>query len=232
MSGEELDDWVWVGRETAGARSWFESKSDIFPIFLSLSVCNGQYVVNKDASDSPLERFLLEKQDYKQPMLVNYWSKSLRNPERNYRTIDTKFVVVMWSVLTLRPYLEETHFIIRTNHQSFWLLLVLENYTARVAIWRFRSLEYVFISLHLLDAYHQATDANLRLSMDKSQKDDCSVDETKASRRCILAAMTIGQVYQYCTCKKTRNGACKREMNVNLTYNRSIHTTYTTRDKV
>lgn len=68
----------------------------------------------------------------------------------------------MWAVLFLRPYLENTRFIIRTDHDYLKWIFSPTNSTERLVRWCLRLL-YEFDFVHRAGVKHQATDALSRL---------------------------------------------------------------------
>ena len=66
-------------------------------------------MIDTDASAYQLGASLLQQQDEDKPndwVPIGYWSKTLTDTERNYSTTERECYSVVWSVTTLRPYIE------------------------------------------------------------------------------------------------------------------------------
>ena len=54
---------------------------------------------------------------------LGFWSRTLSSTEKNYDTKNKQCLAVVWEVLSLRPYLDGTKFLIRTYHDALkWIL--------------------------------------------------------------------------------------------------------------
>ena len=91
----------------------------IEPPILALPKPGRPYMVDCDASKYGIGAVLLQQQDESKPTewaTVGYFSKTLSKEQRNYSATERECYAVVWAVLTLRPYLEGSHFIVRTDH--------------------------------------------------------------------------------------------------------------------
>ena len=75
------------------------------------------FSMDTDASEYQLGCSLM-KEDTQGARYPGYWSRTLSSAERNYSAAERECLAVVWAVMTLRPYLERTHFIVHTDHQA------------------------------------------------------------------------------------------------------------------
>lgn len=87
------------------------------PLVIEMPRSTRQYFVDSDASGGHLGCVLSQDQEDKQLKPVAYLSRSC-NVEQNYETTHKKCLAVVWPALTLRSYLERSHFVVRTNYKS------------------------------------------------------------------------------------------------------------------
>ena len=100
------------------------------------------YVIDTDASVYRLGATLLQQQDEEKPnywVPIGYWSKTLTDTERNYSTTERKCYSVVWSVTTMRQYIEGLTFTVRTHHDALHLLMKNSHSTGRLMRWRLLS---------------------------------------------------------------------------------------------
>ena len=99
----------------------FETLKDklVKPPILTLPKANRPLILDTDACDHQLGCVLLQKQeDAKTWLPLGFWSRTLSSAEKNYDTTNKECLAVVWAVLSLRPYLEGTRFLIRTDHDA------------------------------------------------------------------------------------------------------------------
>lgn len=147
------------------------------PPVLGLPRSIGKFTLDLDASDSQLGCVLPQEQDDMQLKPVGYWSRLMCSAERNYDMRHEECLDVVWSVLLPRPYLEETHFIVRTDHQTLRWIQDLKECTGRLARWCLRLLKFDFETVHHTGAHHQAPDAMSRLPKETGWKEEDPIDE-------------------------------------------------------
>lgn len=90
----------------------------VTPSVLDLSELNEQYTIANDACETHVRCVPLQDRDDEFLKSVDYWSWSLRDAETRYDTIYKKFLAEVRPVLIFCLYLKETHFIIKTYHQT------------------------------------------------------------------------------------------------------------------
>ena len=96
------------------------------PPILALPKASRPYMIYTDASAYAVGAVLLQQQDEDDPTswaTIGYWSKTLTKEQRNYSATERECYAVVWATLTLRPYIEGTRFVIRTDHNALrWMM--------------------------------------------------------------------------------------------------------------
>ena len=96
------------------------------PPILALPKASRPYMIDTDASAYQLGATLLQQKDEDKPndwVPIGYWSKTLTNTERNYSTTERECYSVVWSVTTLRPYIEGLTFMLDEDLDIFDMAL-------------------------------------------------------------------------------------------------------------
>lgn len=114
------------------------------PPFLKLSRSTIQYAVDSDESDGQLCCVRIQEKDDSKLKPVAYCSKWLSNAKLNYDTTHKECLAVICSFLTSRPYLEGSHFMLRTDHNALLWTSDLKEFTRRSKKWILRLLEQDF----------------------------------------------------------------------------------------
>ena len=87
---------------------------------LTLPKANRPLILDTDACDHQLGCVLLQQQeDSKTWLPLGFSSRTMSSAEKNYDTTNKECLAVVWAVLSLRPYLEGTRFLIRKDHDAF-----------------------------------------------------------------------------------------------------------------
>jgi len=90
---------------------------------LALPRSTGAYVLDTDASDYQVDCVLTQEQPDETYKPVGYWSCSITEAEKNYSTTEKVCLAVVWALFMLRPYVQGTRFIVRTDHSALrWML--------------------------------------------------------------------------------------------------------------
>ena len=114
------------------------------PPILSLPKKGRPFMIDTDDSKYQLGAALLQQQDEKDPKdwkPIGFYSKTLNETERRYST-ELECYAVVWSVLYVRPYIEGTHFKVRTDHEALKWLMTLTDPSGRLTRWRLRLAEF------------------------------------------------------------------------------------------
>ena len=166
------------------------------PPILSLPKKGRPFMIDTDASKYQLGAALLQQQDEEDPKdwkLIGFYSKTLNETEQRYSTTELECYAVVWSVLYLRPYIEGTHFKVRTDHEALKWLMTLTDPSGRLTRWRLRLAEFDYEITYRPGRVHQVPDALSRIEtsgVDKSPVDDeiPSFDPTMVVTRSQMAA--------------------------------------------
>lgn len=95
----------------------------------------GRYALDTDAFDKQIGCALLEAQPDGLTKPVVFLSRSLNNAEQAYDITYKKRLAVMWAVILLRLYLEESQVTIRTESDASRWTLNMTDVTGKLAQW-------------------------------------------------------------------------------------------------
>lgn len=115
------------------------------------------FVVQCDASGYGLGAVLLNEHP-DGDRVICYLSRSLSKQERNFSTTERECLAVLWSIETLRPYLDLIPFTVITDHYSLVWLQNLKDPTGRLARWAVRLQQYNFKIIHRKGKEHVVPD--------------------------------------------------------------------------
>ena len=121
------------------------------------------YVIETDASDYQIGCTLLQEGNDGLVHPVGFWSRSLTQAERNYSATEKECLAVVWSVTSLRPYVEGTKFTVRTDHDCLRWLMNLTESSGRLTRWRLRLADFDFVIEYKPGRKNQVADALSRL---------------------------------------------------------------------
>lgn len=79
---------------------------------------------------------LQKEQDDRFLRPIGYWSRTEKDVERRYDTSHREYLAVVWAVWLLRPYIEESEFTVRTDHQALKWTLDLKERSGRLERWQ------------------------------------------------------------------------------------------------
>lgn len=106
---------------------------------------------------------------------TGYWNRTLNDAEKKYNTTQKECLAVVWAVLMLRPYVERTPFIAKTDHQSLRWIINLKESTGRLTCCQLCLMEFDIEIQHRSGRRHMAADTLSRLptnQIDISDIDD------------------------------------------------------------
>ncbi|CDF33720.1 unnamed protein product [Chondrus crispus] len=98
-------------------RSWSSSSASC-PHRSSLYPVTEKCPLDTDACAYQVGCTLLQEQPSGERVPIGYWSRALTDAEKNYTTTEKECLVVVWSILTLRPYLYRNTFDLGTDHEA------------------------------------------------------------------------------------------------------------------
>ena len=134
-----------------------------------------RFTLDTDACDYQVGCVLLQEQPNGDKHPIGYWSRGLNSAEKNYSTTEKECLAIVWSILTLRPYLHGVQFTIRTDHEPLKWLLNLMDASGRLARWRLRLAEYDFNVEYRPGRVNNLADGMSRLPTEGETK--TSIDE-------------------------------------------------------
>lgn len=131
---------------------------------LALPRPTGHYIVDTDASATQVGCVLLQEQEDRAYKPVRYWSRVLTSSERNYSTTERKCLAVIWALFLLRPYLQGTRLVVRTDRTALKWMLHMDGAHGRLARWRVRLAEFNYTVESRPGQHHRAADVMSRLA--------------------------------------------------------------------
>lgn len=131
---------------------------------LALPRPTGHYIVDTDASATQVGCVLLQEQEDRAYKPVRYWSRVLTSSERNYSTKERECLAVIWALFLLRPYLQGTRLVVRTDRTALKWMLHMDGAHGRLARWRVRLAEFNYTVESRPGQHHRAADVMSRLA--------------------------------------------------------------------
>jgi len=133
------------------------------PPVLALPKLGKPYIVDTDAYAYQVGCTLLQEQGDDTWLPVGYWSQALNKAEQGYSPTERECLAVVWAVTTLRPYIERTRFVVRTDHNALRWLMNINDPTGRLVRWRLRLSEFDYTIVYRPGRVHQVPDALSRV---------------------------------------------------------------------
>ena len=97
------------------------------PPILALPRYGKKYTLDMDACSYQVDSDVLQHQQSGDRLLIGHWSCAVTDAEKYYANTEKECLAVVWSILTLRPYLYENTFDLRTDHEALrWVLNLAE----------------------------------------------------------------------------------------------------------
>ncbi|UYV63086.1 K02A2.6-like, partial [Cordylochernes scorpioides] len=117
-----------------------------------------RFVLDTDASNSGIGVVLSQVQDGEE-RVIEYYSKILTKPERNYCATRRELLAIVRSVEHFHRYLYGQDFLVRTDHAALTWLLQMKNPEGQVARWLEKLQQYHFQIRHRPGKRHHNADA-------------------------------------------------------------------------
>lgn len=89
---------------------------------------------------------------------IRYWSLTLHDSNQQYNTTQLECLSVVWAALLLRPHIECSRFIVRTNNRAQKCILHLKEIWRRFVRWRLRPVKFELYIVRRAGIIHQAAD--------------------------------------------------------------------------
>lgn len=134
------------------------------------------YSVETDACKDQVGCALFQSHEDRTRHPIGFWSRTLNAAERNYSASERECLGVIWTIQTLRSYLERRHFTLYTDHQALKWMMDLTDVSGRIARWRLRLLEFDLEVKYKKGADNMIADAISRLSTWGYTRDEPDLD--------------------------------------------------------
>jgi len=125
---------------------------------LALPRSTGAYLLDTDASDYQVGCVLTQEQPDKSYKPVGSWSHPITGAEKNNSTMEKKCLAVDWALFMLRPNVQGTLFIVRTDHSALRCKLHMNGAHGRLARWRLRLSEFDYLVESRTGSAHHGAD--------------------------------------------------------------------------
>ena len=119
--------------------------------------------------------FPLHQQDESKPTewtTVGYLSNNYSMEQSNYSATELECYVVVRAILTLKTYLEGSHFFLRTDQNALRWRMKLNDPIGRIMRWKLRLLEFDYEVVYRPGRVHQVPDALSRLERGEDNESD------------------------------------------------------------
>ncbi|KAJ3645713.1 hypothetical protein Zmor_023352 [Zophobas morio] len=136
------------------------------------------YILRTDSSAYALGAALLQGEGNEERP-VEYASRLLSPPERNYSTTEREALALVWAVQKFRGYLEEAPFIAITDHQPLRWLMSLKSPSGRLARWA--------LQLQPYNLKIEYTPGKANILADTLSRPPCDQDTTIDCPLCIVS---------------------------------------------
>ena len=146
------------------------------PPTLSLPRAGRPYAIETDASEAQIGCVLQQEDEKGIWHPLGYWSRQLNSAERNYSATEKEALAIVWAVTHLRPYVERTHFTVRTDHSSLQWLLNISGDNSRLVRWRLRLSEFSFDIQYKPGCTNQVADALSTIESGGTDKEDLDLE--------------------------------------------------------
>jgi hypothetical protein len=130
---------------------------------LKLPDFSGRYPfeLQTDASDIGIGAVLSQRDEDNNERVIQFASRTLSKREMKWHTQEKEALAIVWAVECFRPYLQGTHFNVKTDHQSLQSLWKADK--GRLARWALRLSEFEYTIKHKPGKENNNADALTRL---------------------------------------------------------------------
>ncbi|KAJ8346684.1 hypothetical protein SKAU_G00280850 [Synaphobranchus kaupii] len=136
------------------------------------------FIVDTDASNTGVGA-VLSQEDEDGERVVAYYSRALGKAQRNYCVTRRELLAVVRALHHFRPYLQGSHFLLRTDHASLTWLLNFKDPEGQVAHWLEQLQGYDFEIRHRAGRLHGNADALSRRQCAAQECRYCSRQEER-----------------------------------------------------
>lgn len=106
----------------------------INPMIPALPMEDAPFNIQTNACNIQVGHVLLQtQQDDNDLRSIGYWSQTVNDTEMKYDTTQQERLAVVWAILLLRPYIEGSRFVVRTDYQGLCWILDLKKWTGQLA---------------------------------------------------------------------------------------------------
>ena len=106
------------------------------------------FKIQCDASGVALNAVLTQENEAGEEHPIVYLSRTLDQHKKNYTVSEKELLAVLWSIEKLRPYVEDNHFTVVTDHSALKWLRNLKDPTGRLGRWALKMQQWVFDIVH------------------------------------------------------------------------------------
>ena len=124
-----------------------------------------EFILDTDCSGTAMGAVLSQISDQGEERPIAYFSKALKNSEKNYPITKQEMCALVGAVRHFKPYLYGAQFTCRVDHHSLLWLTNLKNPTGILARWLETLSQFQFKIIHRPGKLHANADALSRLSM-------------------------------------------------------------------
>ena len=143
------------------AQEAFENIKEEMKKPLKLSRPNPQlpFILQTDASAKGMGAVLLQEDSSKQRFIISYASAKFGPTEARYHCNEQECLAVIWAIKRYRPYLEDSHFILRTDSTALTWLRRMKDDKSKLTRWAIFLDELSFTVEHCAGKNNQLADA-------------------------------------------------------------------------
>lgn len=163
--------WSW----NAQAQAAFDQLKHILsqPLELKRPEPDLPFVLQTDASGVGLGAALYQETPLGSKRVISYASARLRPHEKRYHSNELECLAIVWAIKRYRPYLENQHFILRTDNKAMTWLQSMKDKNAKLLRWSLQLQEFNFTLQHVKGSDNQLPDALSR----HPDPEECDLEE-------------------------------------------------------